>query len=128
MTARLLTFTESIEMVTETCCTCGLLFAMTSAFTAECRRQTESKSFYCPNGHGQWYTGESSEAKTLRLQKELEAAKLEKQFTEQRLVNEQLRHSKELKRIERRSHAGVCQKCHRTFNNVARHMKSKHSV
>ena len=33
---------------------------------------------------------------------------------------------KQLTRLQKRIHAGVCPCCNRTFTNVARHMKTKH--
>lgn len=122
---RNLTFTETVQMVTEACCNCGVVFAMTYAFKAE-KLKRKGESFFCPNGHDQCYLGESDKDKAARLERELQVAASAKRFAESRLADEQERHKRELKRIEKRSCAGVCLECHRTFSNVARHMKTKH--
>lgn len=51
-TLRTLTLSTSVDLTTEECCNCGVLFAM----PADLRKQLladHSRSFYCPNGHGQ---------------------------------------------------------------------------
>lgn len=41
----------------ETCCNCGMHFAVPVDF--QNRRKEDHKTFYCPSGHGQAYTGKS---------------------------------------------------------------------
>ena len=61
-------------MVTEECCVCGILFAMTSDF--EKARRKDKKDFSCPNGHKQHYLGETKEDRLQRQVSNLKAAKL----------------------------------------------------
>ena len=44
----------------------------------------------------------------------------------ERLHGDLMDAAKEAKRLNRRAKAGVCSKCHRTFKQLSRHMKSKH--
>jgi len=50
------------------CYLCGTGFAMEAGLYAQ--RRADHAEFYCPNGHGQHFTGESSEQKQLRLAQE----------------------------------------------------------
>jgi type II secretory pathway component HofQ len=98
--------------------------------------------FYCPQGHPQHYT----ETEVQRLQKQLaeaqekaQAATKRKEWAEQEAKNaraaeaaeraakdaeraSKVRAQKKLKRVAN----GVCPCCNRTFQNLARHMKTKH--
>lgn len=51
----------STDMVTETCCRCGVLFAMTADYRHH--KLTDRSDFYCPNGHSQQYVGETDSQK-----------------------------------------------------------------
>lgn len=107
---------HELTLETMTCCNCGIVFALPT--TLKARLRTTGGSFYCPLGHGQHFT----ETEVSRLRDLLEEAN--KQNT--RLADECARHMRERKRIEKRVHAGVCPCCNRTFQNLARHMASKH--
>lgn len=81
--------------------------------------------FYCPAGHGQSYT----KSEVTRLREKLEDEKKNAEFWRKRAdeadrskaaIKGQL--TKERKRVGN----GVCPCCNRTFQNVARHMASKH--
>ena len=111
------TFTHVTTFIVETCCNCGIMFAVTGDENERLLRTHES--FYCPRGHGQHYSG-LSEAE--RLKRQLEAS-------EQKLANahfELMAAEKRTKRLEKRAKNGVCPCCHRQFVIVARHMKTKH--
>ena len=61
-----------IEMHVETCCNCHCVFAFPkSVFVAlkNCKN-----IFYCPNGHGQHYAGESDGDRASRLTEQLSEA------------------------------------------------------
>lgn len=49
----------TIQVVTETCCKCGVLFAMTEDFRTQ--KITDHSDFWCPNGHTQHYTDKTGE-------------------------------------------------------------------
>jgi hypothetical protein len=104
------------EFITETCCKCGVDFAMTQTFFDA--RKNDKESFYCPNGHGQHYT--KSEADILRNELKSTNAKLANmQF-------ELIAAEKQVKQLKSRMSKGVCPCCHRQFVSVSRHMKTQH--
>lgn len=119
-----LSYAETITLRTETCCNCGVVFAMPSDLY-KALQQNAGKRFFCPNGHGMSYT-ESTESK-LRKQMEREKAENERQqrSLQEKIIIEQRekeKFQKQLKRVEK----GVCPCCNRTFTNLAKHFKTKH--
>jgi hypothetical protein len=123
------TIHRSVELVTETCCACGILFAMPAELKKRALEQRDRLSFYCPNGHSQHYVGKSDgqllreeRERADRLRGELSSTRAERDhhWTERKKLC--TRHHNMRKRIQQ----GVCPCCNRTFENLARHMKSKH--
>lgn len=115
-------------LVTETCINCGILFAIPFTYQSELKK--DHKSFYCPNGHTQYYPQET-EAEKLRKQLENErrtSLEMNRQREQiQRELNEAKKaHEKKLKQLKRRAVAGTCEYCRRTFVNKARHMQTQH--
>lgn len=122
--ARLMLIGVETKLITETCCNCGMMFAI----PVDLQRKFSEKHtiFYCPNGHGQSYTGETDAERFKRLYLEESAENTRQKRVRLQLENDLLAMAREKKRIERRAKAGVCQECHRTFQNVQRHMVTKH--
>lgn len=122
------TLKQDIQIITETCITCGAIFGLVAEFRN--RRIEDHENFYCPNGHSQFYSGktkaeslaEELERERQRRIDEVEAAQVRADFAEA----EKKKAEKELARISKRAHAGVCPCCKRSFANVARHMQTKH--
>lgn len=115
--------------ITETCCNCGIPFAITRGLYDLLQREKRSRTFYCPNGHAQHYTGESDKAKAERLARELAAARdREATLRDEKHREWKLRRQGEgrLRAFKKRVAGGVCPCCQRTFENLARHMKTKH--
>jgi len=126
------------NLTTETCSNCGILYAMAEEFQKE--RLADKRTFYCPNGHSQTYTGKS-EAQKLREQ--LDEERRRRQSAEQRVAmwqddyaeadaratrerNRANGYKGHATRITKRAKAGVCPCCNRTFQQLARHMANKH--
>lgn len=123
-----------IGYVTHTCCNsnCGISYAVPKTWDDEKRR--DYSTMYCPNGHPQSYKqGTSNEDKLRRENERLtqNRAYLEDQIRErdQKLEHE-LKKSTAFKghvtRIKNRVSHGVCPCCNRTFQDLARHMATKH--
>lgn len=84
MSAIGINYTVETTMVTEQCCNCGMLFAVTSDYQK--RRRQDRARFFCPEGHGQSYSGET-EAEKLRRERDRlkqDAARLEDQIRRER--------------------------------------------
>lgn len=114
----------TITLVDQNCFVCGVPFAMAEHFQAD--RLRKQDTFYCPAGHSQHYIGET-EAE--RQRKRAERAERAAESERQRRVAEERSHSAtrgHLTRARTRAAHGVCQVCHRSFANVARHMTGQH--
>ncbi len=117
------TISHSVILVTEDCPTCGVVFGVTLEF--QNRRRQYADSFYCPNGHRQYYA-KSNEA---RLQEQLQAEQKKLANTQFELMAAKQRTEaaeREKKRLQKRIKNGACPCCHRQFSQLSRHMKSKH--
>lgn len=117
-------FVENVWLTTETCCNCGMLFAMTTEFRAA--RLKDREIFHCPAGHKQHFTGASEEAK---LKKELERKAEMLAAAEARTRSAQIERDQVTRahmRMRTRVMNGVCPCCNRTFQNLMRHMRTEH--
>ena len=123
-------FATSTQLETTQCITCGVTFAVPADMMNHARNKGKFQiMIHCPNGHSFGYR--QSEADRLRAQlaakdAELETAKRDAHFQRtQRQIRE-----REIgiatKKLNRRLQAGVCLCCHRTFKQLAAHMKTKH--
>jgi HPt (histidine-containing phosphotransfer) domain-containing protein len=109
-----------LRIKTTVCITCGCVIGMQDEYYD--RRLDDHKNFHCPNGHSQYFSGESEaekNARLLRLEQQRHQATLER-ANEDRAAKEKL--ERKLKRVGR----GTCPECNRSFQNLARHMHCKH--
>lgn len=124
------------------CCSCGVPFAMPESLRSQFQDDPK-RYFYCPNGHPQHYSKSTEQRLRETLQAEKDAATKEQQRLEaiafrakeeaqgwQTQWENQLKEKKKiaakLKRTEKRIAHGVCPCCNRTFQDLARHMETKH--
>ncbi len=103
----------SVRLETIICCSCGVQFAVPEDLKKNLK-QTH-REFYCPNGHNQWYSGETEAEK---LQKELR--RKEQELSD--VVMEKLKIQKDFMRLKK----GTCPCCKRSFQNLKNHIKHKH--
>jgi hypothetical protein len=129
--SRTITYSETLAV--ETCCNCGIRFAMPVDFQQQ--RQEDHCWFYCPNQHGQHYTGKTDAQK---LKERLEAK--EQELARERARGDQARAEAEhernrvrgyqgaLGKAKKRAAKGVCPApgCKRSFVDVARHVSTCH--
>lgn len=119
----ILKFTTTVELETKEC-SCGGIFAITSEHVKRCR--TSGGGWHCPYCRGRW----GFNVTELDRQKQLAADAIKARDAALSRANEARaeadRLKAEAKRTARRSAAGVCPCCHRTFKQMARHMKTKH--
>ncbi len=110
-----------------TCGKCGIVFGVPDRWF-EARREDKT-TFYCPNGDPRAYVKstaeklkEEKESMERRLQAELNSANHLRLVAEKALKSEVTKRRK----IEKRVANGVCPCCNRTFEDLARHMSTKH--
>ena len=82
-----------------------------------------SNSFFCINGHSQHYVGKSDAQKLKEAQEEVarQRDRAEREERQKRAART------ELKNVKTRVSNGVCPCCNRSFENLGRHMKTKHA-
>src|SRR5262249_7933787 len=117
----------STDLVQLQCGSCGVWHAIPRVLYEKCR--DEGGFWHCPNGHQRgWGTG-TVQAERDRLKQKV--AQLNDEVAELRISRataegKRLEAEKKLVASKRRAIAGVCPCCSRTFQNVQRHMKTKH--
>ena len=122
--------TLHLVLVELDCCVCGLLFGVPPNFARD--RREDGASWWCPNGHNQYFT----ETESARLRRQLEAAQRQAQdarrseeFWRERNAASQRSVSAyrgQLTKVRRRVGNGVCPCCKRTFKNLQDHMEGQH--
>lgn len=119
------TYIDSVELATEVCCNCSMVFAIPSDFKR--RRVDDHAYFFCPAGHQQRYTGPTE---AMKLRRELER-KQEMLNAEQAraatLALERDQTARAHNRMRNRIQNGVCPCCNRTFQNLLMHMRTEHA-
>lgn len=115
-----------VELELITCCydECGIAFAVPYLWKE--KRSESHKEFFCPNGHPQAFCKETD----LEIAKKRLAFEMSKHDQTKSALRDK---SKELSttkgvltRTKNRAKHGVCPCCKRQFQNVRRHMKTKH--
>lgn len=111
---------EYTETLVVTSCWCGIRLAIPDNLHSYARNH-RGYEIYCPLGH-QFLYRETFEERLRRERQRHEA-------TRQLLEQEERSHAAtrgHLTRARKRAQAGVCPCCSRTFQNLARHMETKH--
>ena len=131
-----LTIQSAVKLYVMDCWSCGIVYGVPDDYDK--RRRADGKSWSCPNGHGTIYSEytdaeklHSAEVKLAGLQAKLDqawATAAEAKKDKLRYEREARKAEREAKRLATRAEAGVCVHCHRTFQNMARHMVSKHGI
>lgn len=116
-------------MTWNTCyqCKCQMWIPDSLNDAALCSRGPSGIQFFCAYGHKQHYVvGESEETKLRRERDRLkqQTARLEDEAREVRARAEKAERA--TKRLKKRTAAGTCPCCQRTFSNMAEHMKHQH--
>lgn len=125
-----------VDLTIKQCPTCGVMFA----FPADLYERKVAghhdgvkQNWFCPNGHSITFAGKSK----VEIAEE-KLRQTEYDLSRSRQANAQLSDEKRLlqeknaalvleeKRLAKRTAGGVCTCCHRTFKQLAAHMRSKH--
>ncbi len=107
------------------CGACGGTYAINERYRQE--RANKGESWTCPYCKTGW--GYSGNSENERLKRELEAERERKlqALSRANVAEEAARKAeKAKKRLDKRIRAGVCPCCHRTFSQLAAHMKTMH--
>ncbi|HMA26059.1 MAG: hypothetical protein ACM33U_07590 [Solirubrobacterales bacterium] len=106
-------------------CTCGVLFAAPQNLLD--KRREDGRTFYCPNGHHLVYDSENERLKRdLAATRRVAQSRLDLLHAEENSHRATRGHLTRKKKQLARVSAGVCPCCNRTFQNLARHMQTKH--
>lgn len=116
---------SSYEQYEFRCCPrCGIEYAAPMTFMEECRKDP-AIFFYCPNGHSRHFS--ESEADKLRKERDRLTQRLAQKDDEIRdLENRRRAAISQVTKLKNRVGHGICPCCNRTFENLQRHMTSKH--
>lgn len=117
-------FVENVRLETETCCNCGMVFAMPDDYQR--RRRNDHGNFYCPAGHAQHYTGATAEQKLKRELERKEVELADARSRANRMAEERNAVAKAHRKMRTRIANGVCPCCNRSFGNLRQHMHSEH--
>lgn len=115
---------ERRQITTWHCGGCGVLFGIDREYVEE--RRKDGKTFYCPNGCSRAYHETEADRLKARLASEQRAL----EATQDALNRERTSHAAtkgQLTKAQKRAHAGICPHCHRTFQQVQRHIANKHA-
>lgn len=123
------------ELLEKVCPICGIVYGLERTFyeyRSKGSAAKDKKHWYCPNGHNLIVT----KSKADKLQEQLDEERRRRQSAEQNVAfyadeakREQRRangYKGHATRISKRVKAGVCICCNRTFQDLARHMATKH--
>lgn len=115
-------FSEVVNLQTVHCADCGVLFALTVQMETKLRET--GGAFYCPNGHNLNFGSrlKDLERKLAAKDAELSMARSNLLVVRQECEAAEAKHAK----LKRRVTNGVCPCCHRTFRQLAAHIKRQH--
>ena len=123
-----LTYTDTLSILE--CGSCHISFAIPRDMLRA--RKEDGRDFWCPNGHQIRYS-ETDNQKLKRKAEREERWRLEAeaQLTHERDQREAAERSAaaykgRVTRLKNRAAAGVCPCCNRSFENLRRHMNTRH--
>ena len=118
------TIIESTVLITATCPSCGVLHAFPQRLKDVDDRGVGGRRrfFFCPNGHEWYYPAETVEVKLARERARADQLAAKARDLETDLAVERNKRHKLRARIRN----GVCPCCHRSFQNVRRHIACRH--
>lgn len=105
------------------CIHCGLPVLAPSSLESEIRNR--AKTFYCCNGHEMAYRESEADRLKARLaqaERERDGARARAEMADRSAAA----HKGKLTELKNRIHNGVCPCCKRSFQNLRRHMSTKH--
>lgn len=115
----------TVELTEISCGQCGGVYAINERKRKQCAQ--EGTSWHCPYCQTGWgYTNNGENAK---LKRELEQERKRKEWAEQEAKNAEARRAAaegQVTKLKKRIAGGACPCCKRSFQNLHRHMTTKH--
>ena len=128
------TINEITTLEVTHCSSCHVMHALPAAFLNA--RRKDRMTFYCPNGHTQWYPGKTDAERAKELEAQLEAARRTVKFlrddqAQTRIERDAAKRSAAaykgaLTKARKRVGKGTCPECKRHFPALREHMASQH--
>lgn len=114
------------SVTTMVCPVCGAVYALGTKYRN--KRIEDGASWYCPNGHSLSFTDSTKKKLERALAQRDEERRMREaaQADASNARKAQAATRTTLRKLRARVGAGVCPCCTRTFQQLARHMKSKH--
>lgn len=113
----------TVQMTVMECGECGIQFSVPETWRAE--KQHNGSGWYCPNGHSRVYREtDVDKLKRVLAEEQRRHAQTLSRLNEAEAAERKVQ--KAMRRMQKRSAAGLCPCCNRTFQQLARHMKTKH--
>lgn len=116
-------YTE-VKIVIIECSSCSIDFGIGAQFMKN--RRQDHGTFYCPNGHSQWYPQDNEETKQRKRAEQAEARARSWQDQAEAAERSRIAQKAATTRLQKRVAAGVCPCCHRSFQNLRRHITGQH--
>ena len=107
-----------VKLAEVKCPNCGVIFWLEEEYKKH--RQNDHRAVYCPNGHNLYYPEQTEEER-------LRGLLLSRERDYRQATKERDKYKKQVTQLEKRVRAGVCPHCHRHFENLERHMMTKHA-
>ena len=110
------------------CPMCGVHYAVDETIMAwkqNAPSTAQERGWSCPNGHSLIFKTSEADKQRQRAERAEQNVEYERQRSD-RLERSVSAHKGQITKLKQRAKAGVCTCCNRTFQNLARHMKSKH--
>lgn len=118
---------ETLHVVN--CPTCGVVYAIPDGLYRYAKKWKRQASIYCPASHAWHFTGRTHEEELRDARDEAARDRAARDQAEADARLARAREAKERKarqRLKARASGGVCPCCNRTFQQLARHMTTKH--
>jgi len=118
------TVSRDVSIETTHCARCNIAIYLEESHLRNLRRS--HAEFYCPNGHSLNFNGETEEERLKReLDRQRESTRRWRQDAEH-FERSRNTYKGVVSKLKKRVGNGVCPECNRTFQNLQRHMCSKH--
>lgn len=117
-----ITYQDVVYLTTTSCPSCGCMFGMERDSFEECKKT--GNWFFCPNGHSMSFGSRIAELEKKLSEKERLLTISRCETTAERNKREVA--EKTLATHQKRTKNGVCPCCHRSFQDLRRHIATKH--